>query len=582
MMRKAGASLAGFLVAADHCSGGRVMLLSLSIRDIVLIDHLNLDFSSGLCVLTGETGAGKTILLDSLGLAAGARGDSSLVRQNAGQGVVSASLSLSDGHPANDLLAEHGLAVEDNHLIVRRILNADGRSRAYINDQPVSAGLLRDLGEMLIEIHGQHDDRGLLNPKGHRDLLDACGGHGPQLAQVKRAHTDLKEAVLALEDAVRSLQEAARDEDYIRHNLAELEELAVERGEEERLADQRARMMRGEKLTADLEEIYSRITEDGGIDATLRSVTRRLERLGEGGNDLDPVIAALDRAALEATDGIAALEQVRTALEFDPKRMEETEERLFALRAAARKHHCSVDDLPALKESFAEKLQALDRGNNDIAGLKKQIETGRKALEKDILALRQAREKAAKELDKAVSAELPPLKLEKARFRTRILPLDEIDWTAEGGERVAFEISTNPGAPFGPLIKIASGGELSRFILALKVALSEKDGARILIFDEVDRGIGGAVAAAVGDRLQRLADRGQVLVVTHSPQVAAKGGQHFRINKLESDDMVRTHVSELTRDERREEIARMLSGSTITDEARAAAASLIGEVRAAE
>ena len=556
------------------------MLLGLVIRDIVLIERLDLTFGDGLTVLTGETGAGKSILLDSLGLALGARADSSLVRQGVDKGMVTARFSLTPIHPVRRFLKDRDLACDDDDLVLRRVVNADGGSRAYVNDQPASVSILRALGDMLVEVHGQHDDRGLLDSAGHRALLDAFGDLSGSVIAVGDAHGRLRLAEKALAAAQADLAAARADEDYLRHSLEELEHLAPEPGEEQALADRRAMMMQGEKLAGSLTEIHEELLDGAGIDASLRGVLRRLERLETESDDLLlPVITALDRATIELTEGLAALEQVRTDLDFDPLEAERVEERLFALRALARKHKCRAEELPDLRTEMAARLEQVDAGDKAVKECMAAVAHCRVAFRDMVMALRTARKDAATRLDQAVNAELPPLKLEKARFRTRMRELDEADWTMDGGERVTFEVSTNPGAPFGDLIKIASGGELARFILALKVSLASRMNVATLVFDEVDRGIGGATADAVGERLARLADNAQVLVVTHSPQVAARGDEHLMIMKSDQADGAHvttvTDVMALDLDARREEIARMLSGAAVTDEARAAASRLM-------
>lgn len=556
------------------------MLLGLAIRDIVLIERLDLVFGNGLTVLTGETGAGKSILLDSLGLALGARADSSLVRQGVDKGMVTARFFLDMAHPARQLLQDRDLVCEDDDLVLRRVVNADGGSRAYVNDQPVSISILRALGDMLVEVHGQHDERGLLDSAGHRALLDTYGDLADLTSAVGDAYGQVRAAEKALAEAESALALARADEDYLRHSLAELDALAVVAGEEQALAERRALMMQGEKLAGSLSEIHQDLLDGAGVDASLRGILRRLERLETDTDDLlSPVIAAFDRATIELAEGLAALEQVRTALDFDPVEAEHVEERLFALRALARKHKCQVDDLLALRSTMVDRLEQVEVGDKRVEACRAAVDRSGVLFRKTVMALRTARIDAAIRLDRAVNAELPPLKLEKARFRTLIKELDEGDWTAEGGERVVFEVSTNPGAPFGDLIKIASGGELSRFILALKVSLASQMNVATLIFDEVDRGIGGATADAVGERLERLAEEAQILVVTHSPQVAARGAEHLMIRKSDQDagGLVTTiiDVTALDVTSRREEIARMLSGATVTDEARAAALRLM-------
>jgi DNA repair protein RecN (Recombination protein N) len=554
------------------------VLRHLAVRDIVLIDRLDLDFASGLSVLTGETGAGKSILLDALGLALGGRADSSLVRHGVEQGSVAAEFAIPPDHPARAIVAEQGLDTEDpERMVLRRVLGKDGRGRAFVDDQPVSVGLLARIGQSLVEIHGQHDERGLLAPAGHRALLDAFGGLGQDLARMRAAHAAWADAVAALDTAQAELAAARSDEDYLRHVAAELDALAPEAGEEERLAEERHGLMQGEKLGGDLEEAANALDQGGGIEARLRSVQRRLERVAErAGGRLDAVLSALERAAVEAGEATAALDAARRALDHDPQRLEQVEERLFALRAAARKHQVTVDELPALAERMRERIASIDTGDVRVRTLAEAEAKARVARAAAVEALTAARKAAAKRLDAGVAKELDALKLGKAQFRTSVEPLPEAQWTAEGGARVAFEVATNPGAPFGPLIKIASGGELARFILALKVVLARAGSAPTLVFDEVDRGIGGAVAAAVGERLSRLAEGAQVLVVTHSPQVAARGANHFRISKDERKGAAFARVTPLDTPARREEIARMLAGAEITEAARAAAGDLMG------
>lgn len=562
------------------------MLDSLAIRDIVLIERLDMAFSGGLSVLTGETGAGKSILLDALGLATGARADASLVRRGAAKGSAVAEFSLPDGHPAIGILAENDIDAEDGRLILRRTISLDGKSRAYVNDQAASVGLLKKLGETLIEVHGQHDDRGLLDPAGHRALVDAYALHPGVLEAVATRHAALQAAEDAAHAEREALDAARQEEEFDRHALTELERLDPRVGEEEELAEARQLMMQGEKTTELLDGVAELLEKDGSIDAALRSALRKLERTDEAVRvHLEDVIAAFERAAEEAGEGLEALGVARRRLEFDPQKLEDTEERLFALRALARKHKCTVDQLPDLREDFAARVQSLARGEQTLKELEAAVGAARSAFGKAVGALTKSRQKAADALSDVVNAELPPLKLARARFRVMLTPLDEAEWGPRGGERVAFQVATLAGADFGPLKKIASGGELARFVLALKVALAGVGTAPSLVFDEVDRGIGGAVADAVGKRLARLAGDVQVLVVTHSPQVAARGDHHWRVVKFEmqadknkdSEPVTLARIAALTSDERREEIARMLSGAAITEEARAAAGSLIRE-----
>ncbi|BAV64397.1 DNA repair protein RecN [Sphingobium cloacae] len=551
------------------------MLTALSIRNVVLIEALDLEFGPGLGVLTGETGAGKSILLDSLGLALGARADSGLVRRGEAQASVTATFDASPpGHRAHALLADNMIDLEPGEpLMIRRTIKADGGSRAFVNDQPCSAALLRELGGALVEIHGQHDDRGLLNPRGHRMLLDAYGRC--DVAQVAMTYADWRAAADALEEAREAVGNAARDRDYLAHAVEELTRFAPEAGEEAALAEERATMQKGARLTDDLGAVAECLTgSDGGL-AQLRQAARRLDRIAADHAPLADVLAALDRAVVEAGEAEERLNDVAEALSFDPARLDAIETRLFDLRGLARKHQVQPDDLAALREEMATRLSAIEGGEEHLAALEKAVADKADAYRQAAQILSVERRSAAERLDAAVAVELAPLKLDAARFRTVVAPLDEGHWSAQGQDRVEFEISTNPGAPFAPLVKIASGGELSRFILALKVALAERGGADTLIFDEIDRGVGGAVASAIGDRLARLAKSSQILVVTHSPQVAARGMGHMLIAKSSDGTVTRTGVHALDEGERREEIARMLSGAEITAEARAQAERLL-------
>jgi len=555
------------------------MLNSLTINNIVLIDRLHIDFEDGLCVLSGETGAGKSILMDSLGLAMGGRGGRELVRHGCEQASVSADFHLPDHPVIWSFFKQSGLDCNpEGQIILRRTLTREGRSRAYINDQPVSIGLLREIGDMLVEIHGQHDERGLLNPAGHRKLLDDYGQYGDIPARVRQAYADLTRLAEQLRLEQDKLARAQADEDYVRHNLKELEDLAPQPGEERQLAEDRSRMMQGEQMSGGLKEILADLLSRGGVDATLGSLIRRVSRMAtQDKGMLDPVADCLDRAATETAEAIALLEETLRNLEFVPEELENTEERLFALRAAARKHKCQVDDLPEILKDFDRKCHALDYGDEEVRRLQGEVAAAREIFHQAVRELSAAREKAAVELDSLVNAELAPLKLEKAHFATCLVPLEIGQWGEAGGERAEFMISTNPGAPLGGLVKVASGGELSRFILALKVVLARKTTVPTLVFDEIDRGVGGAVADAVGARLERLAAEAQILVITHSPQVASRAANHWLIEKSAKNhgsDVFTTIIS-LDDQGRTEEIARMLAGAEITDEARAAAQSLL-------
>ena len=547
------------------------MLRQLSIRDVVLIDRLELEFEPGLGVLTGETGAGKSILLDSLGLALGARADTGLVRQGEQQASVSAEFELPADHPAFALLSEQGIETEAGEpLLVRRTLKADGGSRAFAGGAGVPASLLRDIANGLVEIHGQHDDRGLLNPRGHRALLDAFGqidtsSVAGAWAAVVQLETELADALLAAEVA-------ERDREWLEHAVKEITELAPEPGEETRLADDRAAMQAGAKAGETLAGLDELLGGSEGALALLRSAARRIERGAADHPLLAEALASLDRSLIEASEAEDRIARATEAMAFDPARLEAVEARLFDIRGLARKHRVEPDSLAALGEELAGKLTLIEAGGERIHELEAKLIEQRAIYDSAAHAIRDQRAKAAALLDEAVASELPPLKLDAAKFRTELAVAEP---GPAGIDRVEFEVSTNPGAPFGPLTRIASGGELSRFILALKVALAEAGTAQTMIFDEIDRGVGGAVASAIGERLSRLAQKSQLLVVTHSPQVAARAAHHYRIEKAHEDGVTRTFVRKLTADERREEIARMLSGAAITDEARAQAARLL-------
>ncbi len=551
------------------------MLQSLSIRDIVLIEALDLEFGSGLSVLTGETGAGKSILLDSLGLALGNRADSGLVRQGTQKAQVTASFDApTEGSKLALYLQDNDIDVEPGDpLIIKRSVKADGGSRAFVNDQPCSATLLRELGSKLIEIHGQHDDRGLINPAGHRALLDIYAGTDG--TKVRHAFEGWQSAKAALETALNDQEAAELDREYLEHSVAELSKFAPQPGEEQELALERATMMKGEKLTGDLEAIRAAFDGSNGGLASLRAAARRLDRIAEDHPLLTEALQALDRAVIEASEAEEKLDDAAHALTFDPQRLDDMETRLFDLRALARKHRVEGDALPQFLVDLETRLAAISDGGKSLEALEANVKAAKQAYIDAAEALRIKRTKAAKALDKAVAGELVPLKLDAARFETLLEPLDQDRWGANGMDRIEFLISTNPGAPLAPLGKIASGGELSRFILALKVALAEEGGAKTIIFDEVDRGVGGAVASAIGDRLSRLSDSAQLLVVTHSPQVASKGNAHMLINKSSNGTVSRTDVNALDSEGRRQEIARMLSGADVTDEARAQADRLL-------
>jgi DNA repair protein RecN (Recombination protein N) len=554
------------------------MLTALDIRDVVLIAALRLEFSGDLSALTGETGAGKSILLDSLGLALGARGDAGLVRAGAAAASVTASFDIAANHPARAIIADNGLD-HDGEIILRRQLKADGGSRAFVNDQAISATLLRDIGAALVEIHGQHDDRGLLQPRGHRALLDAFGALAGEAAAVAGAYAVWRAAEVANADAIAAFEAGQRDREWLDHAVAELAALAPRPDEEAELAAARTAMQQGTRIADDLEAVTALLGgSDGGL-AKLRQAARRLDRLAPERTELVDALAAIDRALIEADDAETQLAAVARALAFDPARLDATETRLFELRAAARKHRVTVDQLPALAEEFAARAAAIDASEAEVAATAAARDQAAAAYDGAARALTTARNTAALRLDAAVMLELAPLKLDAARFRTLIDTPPGAERAAAGVDRVEFEVSTNPGALFGPLLKIASGGELSRFVLALKVALAETGSAGTIIFDEIDRGVGGAVASAIGERLARLAAGTQLLVVTHSPQVAARAAHQWRIAKSSAGAVTRTDVELLDAPARREEIARMLSGTHVTDEARAQADRLLGAGR---
>ena len=552
------------------------MLARLSIRDIVLIDQLDFEFPRGLTILTGETGAGKSILLDALSLALGARGDGALVRHGQAQGEVTAVFELAAGHPSLKALESQSIAWE-GELILRRVQFADGRTRAFVNDQSVSAQTLRALAGDLVEIHGQHDERALLDSATHRSLVDAYGGLG-SLAQATRAAFAMLRAIEA--DLARERAEVAKMEaaaDFARHAAEELTRLAVQPGEEDLLAERRQRMMQGEKVAADIRDAHESLAGDAAILPVLSAISRRLQRrMPQAPQLIEPSVQALDEAMEALEVATRSVEAALAACDFDPRELERCETRLFALRAMARKYAAPVEALPALAQKYAGELADLGAAHARVSGLEQASRSAADAYAAAAAALSRARQASARNLERAVNAELPPLKLERASFSAPVESDAEIV-AADGFDRVEFVVQTNPGSRPGPLMKVASGGELSRFLLALKVSLVERDTAPTLVFDEIDTGVGGAVADAIGQRLARLAAKAQVLAVTHAPQVAARSQRHFKITKddVGAGERVVTRVIDLGAPERREEIARMLAGAEITREARAAAKSLI-------
>ncbi len=552
------------------------MLSRLSIRDIVLIDRLDIDFAEGLAVLTGETGAGKSILLDAFALALGARGDQTMVRHGQEQGQVTAVFDVAGDHPALDMLKANDIAADDG-LILRRVQFADGRTRAFVNDQPVSVQVMKQLGQSLVEIHGQHDERALVDAAAHRRLLDAYGGLEQDAARVAMLW-EARRVAEAAADAHRAEVARARQEgDWLRHAVDELSGLAPQAGEETTLAERRTAMMQAEKVAEDLGDAHDVIAGSNSSVPSLAGVIRRLERRSAQAPTLiEPVVKSLD-AALGALDETRAhLEQALAAAEFDPAEMERIEERLFALRAAGRKYAVPVDELARLAQKYTEDIALIDAGESRLKELEDAVRQAEAAYRGAATALSRARATAAVALDKSVNGELKPLKLERAKFSTGI-ESDEDAAGPNGIDRVEFWVQTNPGTRAGPLMKVASGGELARFLLALKVVLADRGSAPTLVFDEIDTGVGGAVADAIGVRLGRLARGVQVLAVTHAPQVAARAARHYLISKDVADrgKRVATRVTEVAADHRREEIARMLAGAEITNEARAAAERLI-------
>ena len=548
------------------------MLRALEIRDMLIIDRLDLAFQPGLNVLTGETGAGKSILLDSLGFVLGWRGRAELVRRGAEQGEVTAVFDLPNGHPAHEVLAEAGLPSGDE-LILRRVNTADGRKTGWVNDRRASGEVLRALSETLVELHGQHDDRGLLDPKGHRGLLDAFAGHGDLVTDVKAAWGALSDARNALASAETALAEAQAEEDFLRHAVAELEKLAPEPGEDASLDAARRRMQSAERIRDDIARAGQVMGADGA-EAAIADALRWLEGVSDAADgQLDGPLAALARAMAELDDAERGVAACLDALDFDPHELDATEERLFALRGLARKHSVAPDDLAGLAATLSARLAALDQGADRVQALQKSVGEAETAYAAVAQRLSESRSTAAARLDAAVSQELAPLKMDRAVFQTE---LTQATAGPTGTDAVAFTVATNPGAPAGPIGKIASGGELSRFLLALKVCLSEqRDAGLTMIFDEIDRGVGGATADAVGRRLAALAEDGQVLVVTHSPQVAALGAHHWRVEKRIAGAKTTSTVVPLDAGAREGEIARMLAGDTVTDEARAAARALL-------
>ena len=558
------------------------MLSHLSIRDVVLVERLELEFQNGFSVLTGETGAGKSILLDALGLTTGARAEARLVRNGAERANVSAIFDLCEDHAVRHQLSEQGVETAGEPVILRRVLNADGRSRAFANDQAISIGLLKDVGAQLVEVHGQFDNQRLMRPESHRMLLDSFSGASDLIDGVRAAYTGWRDVMTRQATAIADAANTQRDEDFLRFAVQEMADLAPQPGEEVELSNKRKMMMHSEKLAQALADAQRQLSGENNVDQGLQRTLRALEQLRTYADEkFDDVIARFEAAHNEILEGMGQLDRLSTQIMLEPEELEAAEERLFALRAVARKHQVRVDDLSDLKDEFERRLGSVEDSAQRLAVLEHEERKARDAFIEAAKRIREVRTNAGMALDQAVDLELADLKLKHARFHTYLAPLKEADWNEYGMDRVAFLVATNPDSAPGPINKIASGGELARFMLALKAVLAAADPVPTLVFDEADAGLGGAVAAAVGDRLARLATGSQVLVVTHSPQVAAKGDHHWRVSKSEiatvdqADERVWTTVEPLDSASRQDEIARMLAGAHVTDEARAAADRLL-------
>lgn len=554
------------------------MLQSLSIRNVVLIDKLDLDFKSGLSVLTGETGAGKSILLDSLGLVLGNRAETSLIRQGEDKLSVTAQFSLQKQTPALRALLDEYEIEADDELLIKRSLTRDGKGKIFINDQPAGAKLLKEIGKYLVEVHGQFDNQGLLNPANHLDVLDAYGAYKPLAERTAATFAAYKKARAARQEAEKNIARAKEDEENLRHWVDELEKMNPRPDEEDELGKKRQEMMNAEKIIDSLNYAYGALTERADVQGAIRSAQSAMDKantLVDG--RYQTIIDMLDQALIDISETVNELEEVSHNVSLNQNELENIEERLYALRGLARKHNVAVSDLPQTLADFRNRLSTIELGEEGIAALRKAEDTAKLDYVKAANELSSARQAAALQLDNKVMSELPPLKMEKARFVTVVEKTDESGWSEKGFNNVYFTVATNPNSPQGPLNKIASGGELARFMLALKVNLAQSSSVATMIFDEVDAGVGGATAQAVGERLARLARDVQVLVVTHSPQVAACGNNHFKVEKSTADNVTTTTVRELTKIEKSEEIARMLAGEVITDAARAAAKVLMKE-----
>ena len=552
------------------------MLNSLSIRNIVLIDKLDLDFNSGLSVLTGETGAGKSILLDAVGLLLGNRAETSLIRYGEEKLSVTGCFDRPNNPNFNNLLKEYELEAE-NEIVIKRTLNTDGKGKIFFNDQPISVKILKEIGKYLVEVHGQFDNQGLLNPNNHLDVLDAYGCYSNILQAVSSSYADYKKKQKARTEAENNILKAKEDEENLRHWVDELEKMNIQENEEENLSSRRQELMNAEKIVESINFAYGILTQGADIQNSLRQAQNAIDKVNRLVNDRYQSLAdMLEQASIDVCESINELEDIANSFNVNQNELENIEERLFALRGLARKHQCSINDLPKVLSEFTAKLSDIEYGEDNIHKLQAQEEQAKIEYLKQANLLHAKRQETASRLDEKVMQELAPLKMEKATFITHVEKVDENQWSNKGYDDVYFTVSTNPNSPQGPLNKIASGGELARFMLALKVNLAQSSNIGTMIFDEVDAGVGGATAQAVGERLARLAENVQVLVVTHSPQVASKGNNHFRVEKHTINNVTTTTVKELSSAAKHEEVARMLAGDVISDEARAAAKVLIG------
>lgn len=553
------------------------MLLSLSIRNVVLIDKLDLDFKSGLSVLTGETGAGKSILLDSLGLLLGNRAETGLIRQGEDKLSVTGTFSPPQNEEFESLLEEYDLEAEDE-IVIKRSLNQDGKGKIFFNDQPVSAKILKEIGRFLVEVHGQFDNQGLLNLANHLDILDSYGNYKETLQKVAQAYNAFHQAKKERMNAENTIAQAKTDEENLRHWVDELRKMNVQENEEETLSQHRQELMNAEKIVESINYAYGALTQGADVQGALRQAQNAIDKVNILVNDKYKTLAdMLEQAAIDVSESVNELEELASSISMNQNELESIEERLFALRGLARKHQTTINDLPQTLADFENKLSAIEYGEDGLKKLRQAEEDAKLNYIRQANELSSKRQAAALLLDEKVMAELKPLKMEKAKFITQIEKCEESEWSSKGFNNVIFTVSTNPNSPQGPLNKIASGGELARFMLALKVNLAQSSNIGTMVFDEVDAGVGGATAQAVGERLARLAKNVQVLVVTHSPQVAAKGNNHLKVEKHTVNNVTTTTVKELNDIERHEEVARMLAGEIITDEARAAAKVLINE-----